>query len=347
MGTNGQINTTMTALREYQRLEASGLWRATPEDQRREVVVSIGEATLTISDLNDRALTHWSLAAIERQNEGEMPAIYHPDGDPGETLELGADEQMMIDAIEKLRRAIERARPRPGRLRLASVGLVTLALALLLIFWLPGALMRHTVAVVPPVQRAAIGDAILGRIERVAGKACHSRETAPALNRLAARTGVRRLVVLRTGVGNSLFLPGGIVLLNRTLIEDHEDPAVAAGHILAARARAQATDPLAALLGWGGPLASFRLLTTGQLGDALIDGYAESIIARPRPRPEDEALLALFAQAAIPSTPYAYALDITGETVLGLIEADPMAGRSLAPVIPDRDWVLLQGICGA
>lgn len=44
----------MTALREYDRLEATGLWRPGPEEQRREVVVSIGEATLVITDMRDR-----------------------------------------------------------------------------------------------------------------------------------------------------------------------------------------------------------------------------------------------------------------------------------------------------
>lgn len=69
-------------------------------------------------------------------------------------------------------------------------------------------------------------------------------------------------------------------------------------------------------------------------------------LGRPRPQVPDEALLAEFARAALPSSPYAYALDITGETVLGLIEADPMAGRTLEPVLNDRDWVQLQNICG-
>ena len=41
------------------------------------------------------------------------------------------------------------------------------------------------------------------------------------------------------------------------------------------------------------------------------------------------------------------ALDITGESTLELIEADPMAGQSPAPVIRDADWVRLQGICGS
>ena len=92
----------MTALKEYQRLEATGLWRETVEAQRREVVVSIGDATLVISDLQDRPLTHWSLAAIERHNPGENPAIFNPDGDPHETLELGADAELAGELVHLL-----------------------------------------------------------------------------------------------------------------------------------------------------------------------------------------------------------------------------------------------------
>ena len=54
----------MTVLAEYQRLEAEGVWRADEDAQRRDVIVSIGEATLTLTDLNEVALTHWSLPAI-------------------------------------------------------------------------------------------------------------------------------------------------------------------------------------------------------------------------------------------------------------------------------------------
>lgn len=336
----------MTALKQYERIEATGLWRPTAEEQRREVVVSIGEATLTISDFNDSALTHWSLAALVRHNPGEFPAIYHPDGDPGETLELAEGETTMIEAIERLQRAIDRARPHPGRLRLATVLGGAAALAAVLVFWLPGAMKRHTVSVVPDIKRQEIGRALLDRIERVGGQECSDPDADPILRKLAARTGVDQLAVVPSGVADSLHLPGGIVLLNRTLIEDHEDPAVAAGFVLAERARAEQMDPLDEVLDFAGAWPSFRLLTTGEIAPGVLDRYAEHALAAPRHVLDKGATLALFAQAAIPSSPYAYALDVTGETVLGLIEADPMAGRTLEPVLPDRDWVLLQGICG-
>ncbi|MCL6284060.1 hypothetical protein M3P21_11020 [Ruegeria sp. 2012CJ41-6] len=336
----------MTALTQYDRIEATGLWRPNPDEQRREVVVSIGDATLTISDFNDQAITHWSLAALERQNPGAFPAIFHPDGDPEETLELADSETTMIEAIARLQSAIARARPHPGRLRWLSVTGVITAVAALLVFWLPGALQRHVTSVVPEIKRAEIGRAVLARIERVAGRACAANEARAALDVLARRTGVDRLVVLPGGIADTLHLPGGIVAVNKTLIEDHEDPAVAAGYILVERARAQALDPLAELLETAGPVAAFRLLTTGDLTRESLDHYAEQVLSAPRADLPDDVMLAVFGQAAVPSTPYAYARDITGETVLGLIEADPMAGRTLEPVLPDSAWVRLQNICG-
>ncbi len=336
----------MTALKQYQRLEAAALWRAGPEAQRRDVIVSLGDATLTITDMNDRPLGHWSLAALERINPGQLPALFHPAGDDAETLEIAGDETAMLDAISKLRNALERGRSRPGRLRavsvLGSLGLLATVLAL----WLPGAVQRHAVKVVPDIQRKAIGQALLGRIERVSGQACNTASSAPVLARLAGRTGAQRLAVLPAGLASSHILPGGIILLNRALIEDHEDPAVAAGAILAERTRAEASDPLAALLQHSGTVEAFRLLTTGLISRAALDSYAEEALTLPRPALQDEDLLAQFAEASIPSTPYAYAIDITGETVLGLIEADPMSGQMQDPVLPDRDWVLLQSICG-
>lgn len=336
----------MTALTQYDRLEASGLWRASPEEQRRDVIVSVGEATLTISDLKDTPLTHWSLAALNRTNPGEFPAIYAPDGDPGETLEIAESEAAMIAAIEKLRIAIDRARPHPGRLRWVSMIGISLALIATILFWVPGALMRHTVSVVPDIKRQAIGQSLLGRIERVAGSSCLTADTAPVLTKLARRTGARKIIVLSTGVPDSRHLPGGIILVNKSLIEDHEDPAVLAGYILAEQIRAATDDPLARMLKEGGPAASFRLLTSGQVAQDTLDAYAEKVMVSDRPPVPPDLVVSVFAEAGVPTTPFAYAQDVTGESVLALIEADPMTGETPAPVLPDRDWVLLQNICG-
>jgi len=57
------------------------------------------------------------------------------------------------------------------------------------------------------------------------------------------------------------------------------------------------------------------------------------------------ALLARFRAAEVPSSPYAYALDPTGETVLALIEADPWPKGPPRAVLTDEDWLRLQDIC--
>ena len=101
----------MTALSQYERLESTGLWRAAPGEQRREVTVSFGDATLVIADGAGRPLTHWSLAAVERINPGTRPALFAPDADQSETLEI--DDDLLIDAMEKVRKTIARRRPRP------------------------------------------------------------------------------------------------------------------------------------------------------------------------------------------------------------------------------------------
>jgi len=336
----------MTALNQYDRLEASGLWRADPDDQRKEVIVSIGDATLVITDTRDRALAHWSLAAIVRTNPDGTPAIYCPDGDPGETLELGNDAQEMIAAIEKLHRAIERSRPRPGRLRLYSVLASVLLVAALVVFWLPGAMLRHTVSVVPDVNRVTIGESLLKRIERVAGPRCNAAPGVEALAKLARELGSSRLVVVRSGVRDALALPGGFVVLNRALIEDFEEPDVAAGYVITEQVSVRANDPLEALLRDSSVLASFRLITTGALTDETLDAYAQHILTDQHPTVSETEQLAGFAEAGVRSSPYAYAVDISGESVLGLIEADPMAGQTPRVLLKDSDWIRLQNICG-
>ena len=45
-------------------------------------------------------------------------------------------------------------------------------------------------------------------------------------------------------------------------------------------------------------------------------------------------------------SPYAYALDVTGEKTYTLIEADALSDLEFAPILPDRNWIQLQNICG-
>lgn len=340
----------MSVKTEYQQLVATGLWREKPELQRREVTVTIGRETLILSDDNARALAHWSLPALIRTNPGVTPAIYSPDGDPGETLELNENQAEMIRALDKLRASIDRRRPHPGRLRLILLALMLGAVLIGGFFWLPDALRRHAVSVVPQAKRSDIGAALKEEITRVSGQPCDWTEGQDALDRLADRIAPQdtqlRLRVVPQAVPDALFLPGREILLNKTLIEDFEEPDVAAGFVLAEILRATASDPLDDLLRFAGARASFQLLTLGELPRGSVRKYAEHMLTNKRPRPDDAALLTRFAAAQVRSSPYAYALDVSGERTLPLIEADPYRNEAPPALLRDSDWLRLQEICG-
>lgn len=340
----------MTALSKYQRLEAPGLWRAAPDAQRSDVIASIGDETLVITDTQGRVLAHWSLPAVARANPGKLPAIYHPDGDQGETFELAHSENEMITAIEKLRTEIERRRPHPGRLRLVMF-LSSMAMVLaLLIFWLPGAARTHAVSVVPEVKKLEIGRALLAQLQRITGPACSDNGgdavLASLAQRLPAPEGPGQLIIVRDGVKSTIHLPGDIIVINRALVEDYDEPDVVAGYIAAERLRASGHDPLADLLAQSGLWSSFRLLTTGKLSDKNLQSYAQYLLAIDNAPLSDDMLLEEFRILSLRSTPYAYSLDISGETTLGLIEADPFATNAPNPVLKDANWLRLQSICG-
>ncbi|MFY0690687.1 MAG: hypothetical protein JXR14_02045 [Paracoccaceae bacterium] len=336
----------MTALKEFARLESSGLWRETPQAQRRDVVVSFGHASLIITDQSETALTHWSLAAIERINPGKRPALFRPGPDATETLEI--EDATLIDAIEKIRKTIDRRRPRQGRLRL-MVLLGSLAVIVMFgVFWMPGALVRHSVSVVPESKRLAIGNRLLEHITRLTGETCDARLGTQALSQLHKRVlkdQLRRSYVIPEGARATLLLPGGLLLLNRTLMEDYDTPEVVSGYMLAALDAAQGSDPLEDLLTTSGARPTLRLLTTGDIDDASLSSYAQALLTAPDPEPDTETLLPLFEGARLSSGPYAYALDITGETTLDLIEADPYRGRVAPRLLTDDQWVSLQAIC--
>lgn len=93
----------MTALDRYTRLEALGQWREAPDQDPQEVVVSFGNATLVLSDLNENPLCHWAMAATSRMSFKGSKAVYTPDMEGFETLEI--DDAEMVEAIAQVSRA--------------------------------------------------------------------------------------------------------------------------------------------------------------------------------------------------------------------------------------------------
>lgn len=345
--TAGKNTRLMTALRQYQRLESGGLWRETPQGHFRDVIVSFGEASLVISDpRTEAALSHWSLPAVERLNPGAEPARFSPGVDAGELLEI--EEGVMIGALEKVRGVVTARQARSGSLRIWATVMILAGVLAAGVFWLPGALVEHTASVVPLAKRAEISRRVLEDLGRSGVLTCRTALGARASDRLRDRVlGPEggEIVFLESGLSQSAHLPGRMILIGRSLLEAHDAPEIVAGHVIAERMRADAEDPMLPLLRNAGLQATLRLLTTGDLPESAIRGYGAAIIAQPREPLSVAEFKARMEAAGVPTTPYAFSVDPSGEDTLPLIEGDPFRAVPPRPVLADGDWVSLQGIC--
>jgi hypothetical protein len=340
----------MTALNEYDRLECPGLWRASPLDQKREIVVSLRDKSLVLSDpKTDMAVVHWSLPAMIREGAGLTPAVFRPGRDATETLEL--HDATMVTALDRVLRSLQRRKPHPGRLRGFIFGCLTVSVVAGCVFWLPGALTRQTAAILPEPNRAELGQMALADLQHLTGSPCNGglgQRAASALSERLLGRGGGRIMVVRDGLHGALALPGGLVVISRDLVEAPPDAETAAGFVLAAlAARGDETAQSERFLTHAGLIATFRLLTTGTLPDGSMDGIGEELVAEATKAPNlaSDQLLALFTQAQFSPRSFADALAGSGRLAAELVAGDPFDGISPRPILDDANWISLQSIC--
>lgn len=344
---SAQKQASGTALAQYQRLEAMGLWRDKADAQKREVVVSMRQATLIISDpRSENYLSHWSLPAITRMNPGQEPAIYAPAPDAEESLELSDSE--MVEALHRVASVVGQGQAKKGRLRGFLVGTTLVAALGVAVFVLPAALRSHTAAMVPAAARAEIGQRILDDVLRLTGQPCTGELGLPALGQLAERalgeTNTPILYVLAEGLSRPAHLPGGTILLPRSLIRENS-PEALAGAALSEDLAAKEADPLLDLLNHAGLKASIELLTSGSLPQTAINGYGEVLLRQPSADLSVQTLSEAFAKAEIPLSPWAQWRAPNSEGTASLVAADPFKGKVAPPILSDDDWMALQGLC--
>jgi hypothetical protein len=218
----------------------------------------------------------------------------------------------------------------------------------LAIFWLPSAVITHAERVVPTPKRAELGTRVLGFVEQLAGEACTDRAGQAELRRLARRLSPQappRLVVLDTWPGGSGHLPGGIILLDRVLIDAHDTPDVLAGHVVVEQTRMAQTTPLSDLLRDAGVFNTLRFLATGEIPDDALQHYAEQLISNPPLQPDSATLLASFEAARTQTRPYAETLSGQDALKTELIARDPYVAGAAPMILTDNAWVTLQSIC--
>lgn len=327
-----------TALTQFERLESGGLWRETATADARDVTVSFGKATLVLTDGAGLPLTHWSLPAVTRLNAGKRPAVFTADPETEETLEI--EDDLMVDAIEKVRKALLQAAPTPRRSR----WLVPLSLAAAVVaaaaIWGPSAFTRQTLSVVPESKRSEIGATILGHYQRLTGPTCRNALGTAPLSKLKTRLMGRdtkgQIVVVQTLPQGAAVLPGGIVMVDRALIERLDDPAIVSGFILAAIAGRDSHDPLRDVLSDAGIATTFQLFTTGDIANDALRAYAQTVQDLEVTPTDTDSLITAFDAVDVSITPYARVRDLSLSST---------ADSSTRLIMSDSDWVRLQGIC--
>ena len=272
-----------------------------------------------------------------RINPGETPARYAPGTGSGEELEI--EEPEMITALDRVMKAVEHARRRPGVLRRLTLGL-TLGFAVGIgALWLPGALRKQAATIIPAAQRAEIGSAMLGELTALTGPACANPTGLEALAQLRDRLfpiNPVRIVVLRDLPQSTMVLPGGIVVLSDAVLVGQDDPDVAAGHALAAYQGTRVTGPLETFLDRMGFVNLVRMLATGVVPSPAVADRVERMILASAPRPSADLLRPAFDAARLEWPPYAMATNLP---------VGPAPPSRMPPALDDAGWQALREIC--
>ncbi len=341
----------MTALEKYARLEGSGVWRAGPEAQRRDVAVTLGESSLVIADTRaGHALSHWSLPAVQRLNRGSNPAIFAPAQDAdGETLEL--DDALLIEALETIRAALAPPPPLRWLRRGLAAGVVVLVVAGWL--WLPGVLVRRTAALVPAAARVEIGREVLdGLFESVTTqRICADPQGRQALATLRNRVlgnDWRVSVVVGVPGFEATHLPGRMIVLGDDLVSRLDSAEALAGWLVAEALARNATDPLLDVLEYVGTRATLTLLTSGALPEDALRGYIYRRLSHPSATPDADELAIWLESLAIAPAAYALSLPESRAALAQALADRPVtADRTTEQILSDGEWLTVQGICAS
>ena len=331
----------MNPIKDFDRLESLGLWRAADARQRVEVIVSFGKETLVLSDINNNPLTHWSLASIEHLGSSENGSIFAADADGTETLEI--EDPTMIAAISKVRNIIASARPHPGRLRFILRIAAILFFVVLTLFWMPAQIKDYAARIVPPAKTAEISANVLTAMEDITGPKCEGHAGQSSLAALKARLlpdADITLHVLQLGSKQSTRLPNGDIILNDAILQNTDQPEILAGYILTEHT-AEANKPITASLFENlSVFQAVRFLANGQIKQDEIERLANELIFSKSSFPNDQQLHLAFFEAQTPHEAFALHANLPALHARSNIRLG-----DTSPLLSDAEWIALTEIC--
>ncbi len=264
----------MTALDKYLRLESTGQWRESADSAPREVLVSFGDATLVLSDFDETPLAHWALAATQRIAMEAGRALYTPDVEGFETLEI--DDAEMIEAIAQVSRISTVKSPRKRGRWVALVAVVAILAAGT--YFAPTALRGQALRMTSIDSARQMGREM---VDIVGLEICRQPAADAARGTLEERLfpdGDFRLLVLRDAPAGTRF-PGGLLLVSESALAAFSTPEDLAAW-LALLAADPAPEPQ--IFTDSGLSDVFTYVTTGTLPPDTLRAAAEGILAGAR-----------------------------------------------------------------
>ncbi len=268
----------MTAIDKYTRLEALGQWREGPNTPPREVVVSFGNATLLLSDLNENPLCHWAMAATSRLSLDGANAVYTPDTEGFETLEI--DDAEMVEAIAQVSRAAVNRNHRTPWLRWIFIGLLVAATGAIF-YTTPSLLQGQAVRMTGPESARKLGTDMVAALET---DTCRNPQADVARDIFQSRLfpDGRALLLIARDQQHATVFPGGVVVIGGDALQAMRGPSDLAR--LATTLFAQSEVALAQMFEASSPRELFKYITTGQLSDERLAQAAQSIVDGPELR---------------------------------------------------------------
>ena len=372
----------MTALKQYELLEAEGRYFDGKSAAPSEVIVKFGDASLMILDLQDMPITHWPLATL-RSLGAEGPGLsLIPDFGADERLTISDDQ--MIDAIRAVCPKLERSEPvsRARWTRVAGWAALALGSLYMIIFHLLPALSDQLAELIPPDAEVAMGEEMVDEFAAILSgfkepRFCSTPDGDRALQRMLSRVEAvtdvylpLRVQVLDHEMVNAFALPGGQIVIFRGLIDKADSPEEVAGVLAHEIGHVVNRDPTRIALRSAGSAGLLGLLLGDFTGATVTVALSEALLRSGYQR-EAEAAADDFANAALsaqglPTKPFAGFFlklnemsgdrpeflshlathpDLSGRAANSLA-ADQIGDQPFTPAISDQDWVALQQICG-
>ncbi len=332
----------MTALDAYDRLEAVGILKRSAQDPGVEVVVTFGEATLTMNGLSadgDTPLTHWSLAAVDLIENSEIRAVYSLNAMSEETLEV--EDETFRRALSRVLRDRSAQAPRAAR----SKGIKYLGLACVIAALgyavLPGMVIGTAKRMISPERAAVLASDMIPMIEARTGPACATPLATAALAQLTRRldpNGRTALFVHDLGDVDILSLPGDKVLINHAVLErarSNEEITAWAAIGIAGIVESPAITELFDGQGLGDGI---RFLASGELPETAKTRAVNQMLIRARPVTDGVRRNAnqLLINAGLDTNGLAH--------IFGAAQITPSAGTG-KPVMTDQEWAALRDVC--